>query len=63
MKNKGYAKVWGQTKCTMGDVQMANLQNSRTAVAFARWILLLFSRSKIIMCAVNESSLCLAVFY
>ena len=24
MKNKGYAKFWGQKRSTMGDVQMAN---------------------------------------
>ena len=24
MKNKGYAKFWGQTSCDTGDVQMAN---------------------------------------
>ena len=24
MKNKGYAKCWGQIRCIMGDVQVAN---------------------------------------
>ena len=38
-------------------------KNSRIAVAFARWNSSLFSSSKIIMCAFNESTLCLAVFY
>ena len=43
-------RLGGQTKWILGDVQTVNLQNSRIAVAFARWNSLLFSSSRIIMC-------------
>ena len=54
----------GQTDCIMGDVQMVNLQK----FAYSRRIctlefVIVFKLQNNNMCAFNESTLCLAVFY